>query len=528
MMYEAETISERIDDLALANPERVCYETEEALYSYGTLSLESDRVAKWLCAHFSGREPILVFGGLEFQMIVCFIACVKTGHPYIPIDKHTPISRLLEIIRVAKPICLFEGGSTSLVDMDADIKEQLPEIISAPFLASIRRGDDIENSEKSAISPKPCRGSEDFYTIFTSGTTGGLKKAPKGVRICHDNLVTFTDWIGMDFGINNGAKWLLQAPFSFDLSVMSLYPALLTGGSLVPIHRETVDNFQALYACLPKLGVEIWVSTPSFVDLCLLNEEFSEESNPEIRHFLFCGEELLRSTALKLTERFPSAKIYNLYGPTEATVAVTEVLITPELLKEENRLPVGRPKRATKMVILGEDDLPCAEGDIGEIAIVGSSVANGYLNNPEATDAAFFEYEGFPAYRTGDAGNFGSDGNLYFKGRLDFQIKLNGYRIELEDVDHYLNELPSVNAAATVAVYQDGKVQSLTAFIVASEDLPQDSLARTKAIRSQMRGRVMDYMIPRKFVFVEHLPLTQNGKVNRKKLMEEVNKCNFR
>ncbi|HDO7760547.1 TPA: AMP-binding protein, partial [Enterococcus faecalis] len=215
------------------------------------------------------------------------------------------------------------------------------------------------------------------------------------------------------------------------------------------------------------------------------------------------------------------AHIYNTYGPTEATVAISAIEITQEVLKSVQRLPIGYVKEDTQIYIMeGMSKLPA--GEIGEIVIAGPSVSKGYLNNPAKTAEAFFQLDGVPAYRTGDAGKL-VDNLLQYEGRLDFQIKLHGYRIELEEVDHHLTNVSYVKQAVVVPKYQGNKVQQLIAYVVPQAHEFSSDFQLTKAIKQELATLTMDYMIPQKFVYVEQLPLTSNGKIDRKGLMNEVN-----
>jgi len=248
---------------------------------------------------------------------------------------------------------------------------------------------------------------------------------------------------------------------------------------------------------------------------------FDEAHASSLKIFLFCGEELPHATAEKLLERFPSARIFNTYGPTEATVAISGIEVTKEVLASFSRIPIGYVKEDTTVVIMEEEN-ELAVGEVGEIVIVGPSVSKGYLHNPEKTAQAFFTYQGQPAYRTGDAGKQVDD-LLIYDGRIDFQVKLHGYRIELEDIDHHLVGVSYVKQAAVVPKYQNHKVQQLVAFIVSQPHSFEKEFQLTKAIKAELNESVMDYMIPQKFIYVEQLPLTANGKIDRKGLMNEVN-----
>lgn len=154
-----------------------------------------------------------------------------------------------------------------------------------------------------------------------------------------------------DFGIKPGMHFLAQAPFSFDLSVFSIYPALVSGGMLKPLNKAVVQDFRQLFATLPALKLNVWVSTPSFMDICLMEPTFNGENVPELDMFLFCGEELTKKTAESLLDRFPNARIYNTYGPTEATVAISSIQIDQHVLDSYDRLPIGYVKKTRKFLL---------------------------------------------------------------------------------------------------------------------------------------------------------------------------------
>lgn len=262
--------------------------------------------------------------------------------------------------------------------------------------------------------------------------------------------------------------------------------------------------------------------------MALLSNDFNSETLPQLTHFYFDGEELTVKTAQKLRQRFPKARIVNAYGPTEATVALSAVAITDEMLETCKRLPIGYTKDDSPTYVIDEEGHKLPNGEQGEIIIAGPAVSKGYLNNPEKTAEAFFQFEGLPAYHTGDLGSMTDEGLLLYGGRMDFQIKFNGYRIELEDVSQNLNKSQYVKSAVAVPRYnKDHKVQNLLAYIVLKEGVRDDferDLDLTKAIKEDLKDIMMDYMMPSKFIYREDLPLTPNGKIDIKGLMSEVNK----
>ncbi len=221
---------------------------------------------------------------------------------------------------------------------------------------------------------------------------------------------------------------------------------------------------------------------------------------PRIRRFLFCGETLAAQTAARLLERFPRAQVWNMYGPTEATVATTSVRIDLSILEKYSALPVGRATPGTDVLVVSDagETLPAQER--GEIVIAGPNVSPGYLGRPDLTAAAFLEQGDRRAYRTGDQGRF-RDGLLFFEGRMDSQVKISGYRIEVGDVEANLLALPSVRDAVVTPVIKNGAAQSLAAFVVLSSRIEASHFELTQSLRRQLAERLPVYMLPRKFVF---------------------------
>ncbi len=438
-------------------------------------------------------------------MIVCFLACVKSGHAYCPIDISVPASRVAAIVDEVAPPCIL---STEPFPFERE------GIVTGDEIAEICR-----TSPSEPVTLSPVLSDDVFYIIFTSGSTG----TPKGVQItceCLDNYLMWAKTLGGGLDPEKHYTFINQAPFSFDLSVMDLYLSLFSGGTLAALDKAVQSSTAALFRALEKSSANVWVSTPSFADVCLSDERFSEALLPQLEKFLFCGETLTNRTAGELMRRFPKAVVVNTYGPTESTVAVTEVNITPEVNAEWSPLPVGREKPGTRIFIMDEAGRILRDGEKGEIVIAGDTVSIGYLNKPELTEKVFGTYEidgkSCRLYHTGDKG-YRQNGWIFYCGRLDFQIKLHGYRIELEDIESNIMKLPGVRQAAVLPVYRDGQVRSISAYVAADRS-DADDFQYSQKLRSMLRKYVPDYMIPKKFVFVDALPRTDNGKVDRRAL----------
>lgn len=492
-----------IDQIATEDPKRIAYDYLGETNTYGDLKARSDAYAAKISElDLPEKAPVMIWGGQTFEMIASFLGAVKAGHAYIPIASYSNSERLLMIQEVSESPLVIAIDKLP-IEMD-NIKVLTPEEVSDNHA-------EIEQS-------KFVSGDDNFYIIFTSGTTG----KPKGVQISHDNLLSFVNWELNDFSLPDQPSFLAQAPYSFDLSVMSLYPALTAGGKLVVLPHDVTENLGQLFKTLPQLKFNVWISTPSFVEMSFLDPTFDAKHHPELTHFLFCGEELSHKTAKMLKMKFPDSHIFNTYGPTETTVAVTQVEITDDILSKYDRLPIGVSKEDTKISI---DTSKGEEKDQGEVIIEGPSVSKGYLNNPEKTKAAFFKDGEHSSYRTGDLGFLDGD-MLFYRGRIDFQVKFNGYRIELEEINFYLAKNPLVRYGVVAPKYnKDHKVQQLVAVVELADGVREkyDDAELTKKLRESLSQDIMPYMLPQRFIYRDEMPISQNGKVDIKQVIKEVN-----
>ena len=505
---------EAIEHFAQLQPDFPVYNILGQVHTYGDLKKDSDSLAAQIDRlGLPDKSPVVVFGGQEYEMLATFVALTKSGHAYIPIDSHSALERVAAIVEVAEPSLIIAINDFPLADVAAPI------FSAEQVQTAFREGASYELSH-------PVQGDDNYYIIFTSGTTG----KPKGVQISHNNLLSFTNWMITDkeFATPTRPQMLAQPPYSFDLSVMYWAPTLALGGTLFALPSAVTQDFKQLFETILSLPIAIWTSTPSFADMALLSDDFNSQKLPQLTHFYFDGEELTVKTAQKLRDRFPQARIINAYGPTEATVALSAVAVTDEMLQNCKRLPIGYTKADSPTFVVDEEGQKVPNGQQGEIIVCGPAVSKGYLNNPEKTAEAFFEFEGLPAYHTGDVGSMTDEGLLLYGGRMDFQIKFNGFRIELEDVSQNLNKSKYVESAVAVPRYnKDHKVQNLLAYVILKDGVAEQferEIDITKAIKEDLQDIMMSYMMPSKFLYRETLPLTPNGKIDIKGLISEVNK----
>lgn len=409
--------------------------------------------------------PVVLYGHQQAEFAVAIYSCLLHNIPYIPVDCIYPQERLNEICHLA----------------------------NAPYYYDVATRLFIATGEAGQVLAEP----DLAYIMFTSGSTG----KPKGVQIGRESVWHFMKWVSADFSLPEKPVLMNHAVFSFDLSLIPLLANLAMGGHIVLNAKEDIQQENWLDR-LKATAVSAWVSTPSFAYQKLLSPQFNSEYLPALNVFVFIGEVLNKALVKQLRRRFPQAKILNSYGPTEATIATTVVEITDEILNSDNAvLPVGLMMPESRMEITAE----------GELIIWGKNVMRGYLGLPQENAAKLLqrESEAFRGYRTGDLGY--EDGLIYCQGRNDSQVKLNGYRIEINEIENRLLAMSGISEAVVLPLMKScGSVLRIAAFCV-TDMAPE-------AIKTSLARVVPPYMVPSQIIIKEALPLNPNGKIDRKLL----------
>jgi D-alanine--poly(phosphoribitol) ligase subunit 1 len=413
-------------------------------------------------------QPVVLYGHKEAGFISAICACMLNRSPWVPVDTIYPEGRMRRICELSRAAACLDvaKGCIKKFDKPADT-------VSASDL---------------------------LYIIFTSGSTG----EPKGVQIPRQAVNSLLNWMREEFDLPYPAVMMNQAPFSFDLSIYELMYSLSSGGTLVLNSRELIADQERFLDLQKEAGVNVWVSTPSFAWQQMLARKFCADYLDRLQVFLFCGEVLPGKLVRRLHRLFPHSRILNTYGPTEATVATTLVEITPEVANRYDPLPVGRPKPDCEILIDPENS---------EIIIVGDHVMQGYINRQDLNDSKMFMHNGRRAFRTGDCGEF-QDEWLFCKGRLDDQIKMRGYRIELQEIEKALELIDGVTKAAVVAIANEGAVSRLVAYLKTTDVSQPDVPALVRVLSAHLP----DYMIPGEFIAIEDFPYNTNHKIDRKAL----------
>lgn len=470
------------------------YTINKKSFSYSELYNFSCNLYNFILEENKEKKPIIVYGHKEIYIKATFLACSFAGITYVPVDESLPEQRINNIIEQVEPYCII-----------GDFESNKCKNISKNEIYNIMNRKSITDINKIYLRPD-----DIYYIIFTSGSTG----MPKGVKVTYRNLNSCINWLNSIIQVKKGII-LNQANFSFDLSVADLYLSLISESEHFIIENRKKLDFLNVFEDLKRSNATVAVMTPSFADLLLLDKSFGKEILPNLRTIIFCGERLLKATALKLRSRFDDIKIINSYGPTECTFAVTSIEVTDEILKQDN-IPVGKPKEDTEIIIVDKNKNKLNDGQVGEILIAGESVAEGYIgNNKQHT---FIKYNKKNAYLTGDLGYL-KNGILYFEHRIDNQIKYKGYRIELSDIENNLYKLDYLEKVKVVEkTTNDGIVTNIVAFVKIKQGVKKTEVD----IKKDFKAKVPDYMSPN-IKILNEFPINNNGKIDIQGLRRLIN-----
>ena len=490
-------VHELFEEQAQKSPEAVAVVFGEERLTYGELSRRSNVLAARLIE--SGARPDFLAGicaERSVEMIVGILATLKAGGAYVPIDPAQPAERV--------SFLLVEAAIEVLLVQKRFINGLPPHRAKLVSLES-------DGLAPSPISPAQKPGPENLaYVLFTSGSTG----RPKGVCVPHRGITRLVK--NTNFARFGPEEIFLQlAPLSFDASTLEIWGALLNGGTLV-VHPPRQPSLAELgeFIKLSKITT-LWLTAGLFHQMV----EEQLESLQGVRQLLAGGDVLSPAHLRKALQGLPGRRVVNGYGPTENTTFTCCHHITPADV-EGARVPIGRPVANTTVYLLDEHLQPVPVGVPGELHAGGDGLARGYLNSPELTEAKFIPnpfspQPGARLYKTGDLCRYEPDGTIEFLGRADNQVKIRGFRVELGEIEAALQNHKAVGKAVVILREPSPGDKRLTAYLVASssEALPSES-----ELRSFLKKWLPDHMVPAEFVTLEKLPLTTNGKVDRKAL----------
>ncbi len=499
-----QNILDYLENSAASCPEKTAYEDLENHYTYAQALEYARRIGSALLAVLPQNAPVPVLMEKEAGTLHVFMGAVCAGCFYTLVEPEQPLERIRTILETLEAQVMVTTRS---------IKEQLQELefpgkilLAEELLKHEIDEDGLAGRRRAACDTDP------LYAIFTSGSTG----APKGVVVCHRSVIDFTEHFTKIFGFDRNDVIGGQAPFDFDVSVKDIYPALKVGATLEVIPKRFFSVPKKLLDFLDDRKVTSLTWAVSALCVISMLKGFRYKVPKNIRRVMFSGEVMPVKQLNYWRTYLPDALYVNLYGPTEITCNCTYYKIDREF-GEEEQIPVGEPFPNERVFLLGEEDQLVTEaGKLGEICVTGTALALGYYRNEEKTSQAFVQNplnRCYPElmYRTGDLGRYDEKGELYYVTRKDFQIKHMGHRIELGEIEVAFQAL---NGIERVCCVYDEPNTKIIGFYVGEPE--------AKEIIQQLTERLPRFMIPNIFRKVERMPITKNGKIDRRALMAEL------
>lgn len=507
-----ETVEQWISREAGFNPAREAVQCAGKSLTFGQLEDRANNLAT-LLAEKTGGNPGFIAGLLlerSLEMMVAILGVWKAGGAYLPLDKEYPLDRLRYIIKDSNMLFLLTAeGIMSSVEISANLEFE-PAVIYVERIAT--------ESVSTSVSLPGSKVENPAYIIYTSGSTG----KPKGAVVEHQGMMNHMLAKIHDLGINGESIIAQNASHCFDISVWQFFAALMRGGKTVIYREAVIMNPPDFLSSLIRDKITILEVVPSYLGILLDTASTTDQDFNHIKYLLVTGEEVSKDLVTRWFSIFPRITMVNAYGPTEASDDITHCFLKE--VPQGSRIPVGKPLQNFKIYIVDEQMNLCPVGVKGEIGVAGPGVGRGYLNDIEKTARVFIpnpfmggEYSRL--YKTGDLGRWLPGGDIEFYGRKDYQLKIRGFRIEPGEIEACLLGIALVKDAAVVVresnLNPDEK--RLVAFIVPARALEVNDMEQA---RLELQEKIPGYMIPALWIPLEKMPLTRNGKIDRRALLD--------
>ncbi|SFB47763.1 non-ribosomal peptide synthetase, partial [Clostridium frigidicarnis] len=489
------TIQELFESQVEKTPDNIAVIFEDKKLTYRELNEKSNSLARILRTKGVKADSIVaIMIDKSVEMIIGIMGILKAGGAYLPIDPSSPSDRIKYMLK--------DSGTNILLKKDVFVKklEFSGEVIEL-FDSSLFVGD-INKLEKGSSANNLA------YVIYTSGTTG----KPKGVLIEHRNVVNLLNHMQIRYPIQQNDVYLLKTNYIFDVSVTELFSWFMGGGTLAINKHDNQKDMNNIIDSIKRYKVTHINFVPSM--LSVFNEVIGNdlEKVNSLKYVLAAGEELKPRVVYDFYNKFNNVKLENLYGPTETTVYAS--MYSTDKGKQYRSIPIGVSTQNAKLFVVNNNKLQPV-GIPGELCISGDGLARGYLNNQELTAEKFVDNpfeQGTKMYKTGDLVRWLTDGNIEFLGRIDNQVKIRGFRIELGEIENKLLKHEDVKEATVIVIEGKEDDKHICAYIISDKEINELNL------KEHLKENLPEYMVPSYFVKLEEMPITSNGKLDRRAL----------
>lgn len=494
------SLGEAVLATASAHPSRPALWAKGQSLTYSELAGKASRIAAAITrsSGFTPGNRVAILANRTETLYVAILGALIAGAAYVPLNPRFPIARNRAI--------LSRSEATVLVVDEAHqpVTGELTEGLA--LLPAIIRAGALANGGSAATPVCADNPGGLAYVFFTSGSTG----EPKGVPIRHSSVFAYLDGIRDYFAPSPQDRILQLVDVTFDLSVHDIFLTWTSGACLYSVPENAVLLCSRF---VEEHEITSWLSVPSTAGLIKQAGMLDPGSMPSLTHSFFCGEALPGPVAAAWAAAASNAQVINIYGPTEATIAISAFRCDTASLSQMDIVPLGHPLGEQKMALFDPEGRPTATGEIGEICLAGSQLSDGYWRAPDLTAERFFEAQGDRWYRTGDLGTFATEVGFIYRGRADHQVKLRGYRVELQEIEAVVRAASGSDLVAVVPwpMSKTGQAMGCVAFTLPLSTEPV-------AVLAACADKLPDYMLPSRIIQISEFPLNPNGKVDYPRL----------